>query len=290
MTGARANVVVRWTTRLVLLALLVVIAAAVAVLLILPRAVHGAALDVLTGSMTPAIPAGSIVLVRPVDPGTLHVGDVVTYQRYPNKPKLITHRIVAIDAHTNPVMFTTKGDANRGADVDPVPAAAIRGKVWFHVPHLGAIRDSLHTGGGLARLAIPILAIYALLQAGSAVRDRRQDRAGAAGDISSADQVGRPHERSAIVATLPAKTFRSMSPKDTAVLLRARLLDQSTAGFRVAFEQAECELPELLSAMRRLGASDIQTVGVTTPATESAIDRLRIASSVRTEQLVSADA
>jgi hypothetical protein len=104
----------------------------------------------------------------------LHVGDVATYQKTAGKAEYITHRIVKIDASATPTMFTFKGDANRGADIAPVPATAIRGRVWFHVPYLGAIRDALHTKGGLAGVAMLLLAGYALVQAGAAVMDRQR--------------------------------------------------------------------------------------------------------------------
>jgi signal peptidase len=145
----------KWLIRLALCGLLAVVAFAVTVLIILPRATHGAALTVLTGSMTPGIPVGSVVIDRPVDPATLKVGDIATYQKTAGKAEYITHRIVAINTSTTPETFTFKGDANPGPDIDPVPATAIRGKVWFHVPYLGAIRDSIQSHGmrGLALLA-----------------------------------------------------------------------------------------------------------------------------------------
>src|SRR4051812_26579357 len=135
-TTTRSRTTVRWTVRVLLVALLALLSFAIAVLLVLPRATHGVALTVLTGSMTPLIPVGSVVVDRPVDPGTLHIGDIATYQKTPGKAEYITHRIIAIDPSKTPTLFTFKGDANRGPDVQPVPATAIRGKVWFHVPHL----------------------------------------------------------------------------------------------------------------------------------------------------------
>ena len=108
-------------TRLVLLAFALLVVGALTVVVVLPRATHGTALTVLTGSMTPGIPVGSVVVVRPVDPGTLKVGDIATYQVKPGKPDYITHRIRKIDTSTTPTSFIFKGDANRGADLNPVP-------------------------------------------------------------------------------------------------------------------------------------------------------------------------
>jgi signal peptidase len=181
MTSTMARRLARWLVRLLLVAFLAVILGAVTVLIVLPRATHGTALTVLTGSMTPDIPVGSVVIDRPVDPGTLKVGDIATYQKAPGVNEYITHRIVKINTKTKPVTFIFKGDANRGPDITPVPATAIRGKVWFHVPYLGGVRDSLHAGGlrGVAIiLAIIGLAGYAIFQFVAWSRSRHAPAAG----------------------------------------------------------------------------------------------------------------
>jgi signal peptidase I len=151
---------------------------------VIPRATQSQAMTVLTGSMTPGIPVGSVVMVRPVDTGTLRVGDVATYQSEPGKPVYITHRILKIDSSTTPTSFIFKGDANRGADITPVSAKAIRGEVWFHVPYLGAIRDGLHGKGGVSLVAMLVLAGYALSQVGAGMKERRTKDAPRASDIT----------------------------------------------------------------------------------------------------------
>jgi signal peptidase len=168
--------VARWVGLGVGVCCVAIIVAAAGVLIVAPRLVHGTALTVLTGSMTPKLPVGSVVIDRPVDPGTLHVGDIATYQKAPGVAEYITHRIVAINTHSDPVSFTFKGDANRGPDPTPVPATAIRGKVWFDVPYLGGIRDSIQGGGlraWLLAIVIAALLIFAGRQVRSALRDRR---------------------------------------------------------------------------------------------------------------------
>lgn len=175
-----AKTAITWLIRLVLVAFLALVVGAITVLIVIPRATHAVALDVLTGSMTPNIPVGSVVIERPVDPGTLHVGDVATYQVKPGVDDYITHRIVAINTKTNPVTFTFKGDANRGPDIKPVPATAIRGKVWFHVPYLGEIRDGLKGAFGRALLlvvAMVVLGGFAIKQFYDVFRERRRKHA-----------------------------------------------------------------------------------------------------------------
>lgn len=164
----------RLLLRLALLVLLAAVIGALTVLLVLPRVTDGAAMTVLTGSMEPAIPTGSTVLVRPVDPSTLGVGDVATYQRAAGEDVYITHRIVGVDRSASPPAYEFQGDANRGPDLKMVPQGAVRGEVWFHVPHLGALKNRVDGSAGVTLLAMLLLGAYALLQLGGAWLDRRR--------------------------------------------------------------------------------------------------------------------
>jgi signal peptidase len=189
MTGTDGSRITRLLARAAATLVLGAVLFAVAVLVVIPKATHGTALTVLTGSMTPRIPVGSIVIDRPVDPGTLHVGDIATYQKAPGKAEYITHRIVAINTKTTPTTFTFKGDANRGPDITPVPATAIRGKVWFHLPYLGAARDSLHTRGGIEGVAMLALLVFAAYQLRGWRADRRHPPSAASTPVTPAQVV-----------------------------------------------------------------------------------------------------
>lgn len=230
--------VFQWAARLVLLAFACAVAATLVVLVVIPRATHGSALTVLTGSMTPEIPVGSVVVVRPVDPGTLHVGDVATYQVAPDKPEFITHRIVKIDTSTSPTSFTFKGDANRGADIKPVPAGAIRGKVWFHVPYVGAIRDALHGKGGITLVAMLAFAGYALSQLSGAFADRKSARNPKPAQEPAEAYAGSPVElgRPVLLAVLSVQALADvgdMTPADAA---------RQWGGLLLARDEDECTL------------------------------------------------
>lgn len=238
MTAHTRRRLVTWVTRVLLIAVLALLAFAVAVLIVIPRATHGVAMSVLTGSMTPKIPVGSIVIDRPVDPGTLHVGDIATYQKAAGKAEYITHRIVKIDTTKSPVMFTFKGDANRGPDIAPVPATAIRGKVWFHVRYLGAIRDALHTRGGLAGLGMLGLAGYAVAMIVSARKERgsmgHESGAGPTSQTESDEQApSPPGPRIMILATLRTREFEGLTPPAVSRLLGGVLLDSKRHAFTV---------------------------------------------------------
>jgi signal peptidase I len=172
-----ATVAFRWIGRIALIAFAALVLLILAVLVVLPRVTHGAALTVLTGSMQPALPVGSVVIERPADAGALQVGDIVTYQQAPGQSVYITHRIAAIDTSTSPAMFTFKGDANPVVDQVPVPATAIRGKVWFDIPYIGRLRpESVASGvrsGGLL-LGVLGLGCYSIFQLVGGVREYRR--------------------------------------------------------------------------------------------------------------------
>jgi signal peptidase len=185
-TPQRPALALFWVGRVLGVLLAAAVAGALAVTIVIPRLVDGTSMNVLTGSMTPTIPVGSMVVVRPVDPGTLRVGDVATYQVEPGKPVFITHRIVEIDRSTSPASFVFKGDANRGHDSDPVPPGAIRGEVWFHVPYVGMLKEAVSGVQGAMLLGMVLLGGYAISQLTAGVREARLRR------TSSSARVDRP--------------------------------------------------------------------------------------------------
>jgi signal peptidase I len=89
-------------------------------------------------------------------------GDVITFQRAPGVAEYVTHRVVRVQRDTTPMSFITKGDANRGEDLDPVPFGAVRGTVRFHVPYVGIVSDFVQTPAGLAVTAGVLLGIWVL--------------------------------------------------------------------------------------------------------------------------------
>ncbi|MCD8056085.1 MAG: signal peptidase I [Clostridiales bacterium] len=87
-------------------------------------------------SMTPTYPINSLVVVKPVEPETIQVGDVITYVLNMDGV-LVTHRVTAIDKSNQ--TFTTKGDANESEDASPILWGNVVGKVVIGIPELGAI-------------------------------------------------------------------------------------------------------------------------------------------------------
>ncbi len=116
--------------------LLSVVVAAVA-LIVVPEAAGAKPLTVLSGSMTGTYDIGDVVVVRPVDPAELHVGDVITFQPISDNPSLTTHRIVELTYGSQGTSFITKGDANGAIDLEPVTPEQVKGEVWYSVPVVG---------------------------------------------------------------------------------------------------------------------------------------------------------
>ena len=110
-----------------------------------PTVLGFSAAVVVTGSMSPAIEPGDLVVCRRAEDYV--VGDVIMFR---SGASLVTHRIVG----DTPDGFTTKGDANNVADADPVPNGAIVGKVVFTVPKLGIFIEKLRTPLGMTVLVL----------------------------------------------------------------------------------------------------------------------------------------
>jgi signal peptidase I len=68
-----------------------------------------------TGSMEPAIPKGSAIVVSPGPVTDVAVGDVIVFAA-PETGVMTVHRVNAIEQGEDGPIFTTKGDANLGAD------------------------------------------------------------------------------------------------------------------------------------------------------------------------------
>ena len=105
---------------------------------------------VLSGSMEPKYPVGSMIYTKKVDPSELQKGDPLTFRL--NSGAVATHRIIEViqpDKAGDKLSFRTKGDANAIADADPIPADRVLGKPIFCVPLLGFIANFIQRPPGL---------------------------------------------------------------------------------------------------------------------------------------------
>ena len=91
---------------------------------------------IMSNSMVPVFSRGSMVIVQKTDPMDVKLGDIVQYN---SSGKMITHRVVAIDAAADGSgsrVFTTKGDNNPSPD-PLVAASQIIGIIRAQIPYIG---------------------------------------------------------------------------------------------------------------------------------------------------------
>lgn len=135
---ARTHTILRSAARAALLALVVAAWLVLAALGLGPRTGSYRTLTVLSGSMDPAIPRGSVAILVPQRPESLGVGQVVTYNAPLEGAPVVTHRVLSIDEPGTHPVITTKGDANAAAD--PWRARVEDPVVWrarWSIPYLG---------------------------------------------------------------------------------------------------------------------------------------------------------
>lgn len=120
-------------------------------------------LTVLSGSMTPAISPGDIVVSQYVDPETIKVDDIITFQHPDQKDtESVTHRVINISNQDGQSAFYTKGDANENPDLNQVDAENVIGKVVFVIPLLGYLVNFAQSlFGFILLIIIPSLILIA---------------------------------------------------------------------------------------------------------------------------------
>jgi signal peptidase len=136
-----------------------------------PLALGDRSFTMRSGSMTPAIEAGDVVVTEPLPPLSVEVGDVVTFRDPEGSGRLYSHRVQSIRPAGNDVRFVTRGDANTATERWSVPADGTVGRVLYRIPKIGyalvwtgtipfrivliAIPALLLCGGGVARIWRP---------------------------------------------------------------------------------------------------------------------------------------
>lgn len=125
-------------------ALLVLAVAAFLALAIGPRILGYQTSTMLTGSMSPLINPGDIVVTRPVPVADIKVGDIITYHIPVEDQRVETHRVTAITPKPDGTFVVqTKGDANNG--LDPWLATISTPTVDRHVLTVPYIGEAIRT-------------------------------------------------------------------------------------------------------------------------------------------------
>lgn len=161
--------------------LLLLVAALAVVLIVVPKATGSMPLTVLTQSMEPTLPPGTLLVVRPTPIDDIRVGDVVTYQIVSGQPAVVSHRVVSVSSSSDGERtFVLKGDNNAEADPALVTAVQIRGVVWYSVPEIGIVNQVVNgSRGWLIPVVAAVLLTYgAVMMTAGFVSAARRRRAG----------------------------------------------------------------------------------------------------------------
>lgn len=147
--------------------LAIVVVLVVAVLAFVPSFIGYEYYDILTGSMEPEIPVGSLAVVKNTDVSQISEGDVIAFHSV-RDGSVITHRVMQIDESHQELI--TRGDANPEDDMEPIPFGNLIGKVQFHIAGIGPLASWLLTLSGKVCLLILLLAGALLSHLGGVLR------------------------------------------------------------------------------------------------------------------------
>lgn len=109
---------------------------------------------VLSGSMTPAIRTGDLVIDNQIgnaEATHLQPGQIISFRPSVGS-KVITHRIAQVTTTAGTVAYVTKGDANNAADANAVAPSQIVGVYDTKISNGGYILNALHQPLTLALL------------------------------------------------------------------------------------------------------------------------------------------
>jgi signal peptidase len=125
---------------------------------VLPQLAGYRSFTVRSGSMTPAVETGDVVVTEPISPLSARVGDIVTFLDPEGSGRLFSHRVQSLRPEGDSVAFVTRGDANTSTEHWRVPASGSVGKVIYRIPRIGYGLAWIDAGPArLALIAIPAL-------------------------------------------------------------------------------------------------------------------------------------
>lgn len=147
-------------TTLLITALAALLLAAV----LIPKMLGLVPLAIVSGSMAPTHPTGTLVIMKPVTPAeaqALELGTVVTFQARAGGP-FITHRLIGKTEGASGIRLITQGDANSTPD-EAVEPAQVQAQLSYAIPYAGL--GAALAPQGLKTVAAPAAAGALLLAA-----------------------------------------------------------------------------------------------------------------------------
>jgi len=135
--------------------------------IILPSAFSTRLAIVRSSSMEPALPAGALAVMSPVDPANIEVGQIIAFHPPWDEDATVSHRVVEILSNG----FVTKGDAVEDQDPFVIPEESVISSVSWHIPHVGyALNDLRRFASSVWGFCVAIV-LPSMLVFGSAIRD-----------------------------------------------------------------------------------------------------------------------
>lgn len=138
---------------------------------------------VVTGSMEPAIPVGSVLVARDTDIEQIDVDDMVCFHsRIPGSSGVVvTHRVVGIYTDSDGTLcLRTKGDANLSVDAEPVTQDNLIGRVIWHTGDgskmAGIVAFLTSDYGFLACIVLPVILVAVWIFRDAAKNIRKEIR------------------------------------------------------------------------------------------------------------------
>ncbi len=130
--------------------------------IVLPFPLGGKWVMVLSGSMTPVMQVGGMVLMTPVDPASIQEGDIISHHPPVYTDVIVAHRVIEVIEGDSP-SFRTKGDANEEEDQYITTASNVVGDIRLHISNLGYILDEVSEFGKTPLGMVLLMGVPAVL-------------------------------------------------------------------------------------------------------------------------------
>ncbi len=117
-----------------------------------------------SNSMYPIFSKGDLIFSKPIKPGEIVEGDIISFENiYSPEKKIITHRINKIFYEDGIKKFTTKGDSNNFVDEFTLDSNYILGKYVGVIPKLGGFIELVRQPLTLILIFVVIILAYLLI-------------------------------------------------------------------------------------------------------------------------------
>lgn len=133
----------------------------------LPKVFGFARVIVVSGSMSPAVEIGDLLIIHEED--EYNTGDIITFR---SDSSYVTHRIIGFDDDGRAI---TKGDFNNVRDASPVRMSDIEGKIVLRIPKIGNVLRFLKTPLGIIITVFAAVLLIELTHISGKLKERVKD-------------------------------------------------------------------------------------------------------------------